>query len=57
VEFPQEAIPTVVARLEGESLYDVVNAFALAAQTFPVAERVRVETALSRFLLDGGDTL
>jgi uncharacterized protein DUF932 len=57
VEFPQEAIPTVVARLEGESLYDVVNAFALAAQTFPVAERVRVETALSRFLRDGGDTL
>jgi hypothetical protein len=44
----------VELRLEGETLYDVVNAFTLAAQQFPVAERIRIETAMSQFLQDGG---
>ena len=43
----------VELRLEGETLYDVVNAFTLAAQQFPITERVRIETAMSHFLRPG----
>jgi len=39
--------------LEGETLFDVVNAFTRLAQAFPVAERVRIETQMSRFLQSG----
>jgi hypothetical protein len=34
-----------------------VNAFTLAAQAFPVAERLRIETGMSQFLRDGGDEI
>jgi hypothetical protein len=45
------------ARLEGESLYDLGNAFTLAAQAFLVAERRRIETGMSQFLRDGDDKI
>jgi hypothetical protein len=57
LELSQEARRSVVARLEGETLYDLVNAFTLAAQAFPVAERLRIETGMSQFLRDGGDEI
>jgi hypothetical protein len=57
LELSQEARQSVLARLEGETLYDLVNAFTLAAQAFPVAERLRVETGMSQFLRNGGDAL
>jgi hypothetical protein len=41
--------------LEGESLFDVVNAFTRLAQGFPVAERVRIESLMSRFLQHGAN--
>jgi hypothetical protein len=57
LDLSHEWVPRVVALLEGETLYDVVNAFTRAAQPFPVAERVRIETAMSQFLHDGGDAI
>jgi hypothetical protein len=50
-----EWVPRIVGLLEGETLYDLVNAFTRAAQLSPVAERVRIETMMSQFLRDGGD--
>lgn len=52
VELPETALPLVRQTLEGESLYDVVNAFTNVAQRYSVAERVRIETTMSRFLRD-----
>jgi hypothetical protein len=52
-ELPEEHLPRLTSVLEGETLYDVINAFTRVAQGFPVAERVRLETAMSRFLRDG----
>lgn len=54
-ELPDEHFPRLAPLLEGETLYDVVNAFTRLAQGFPVAERVRLETAMSRFLRDGAN--
>ena len=54
-ELPEEHLPGLSAVLEGETLYDVVNAFTRVAQGFPVAERVRLETVMSRFLRDGAN--
>lgn len=51
-ELPETAVPLALHVLEGETLYDVINAYTRAAQRFPVAERVRIETAMSRFLQD-----
>ena len=53
LELSPAAVPAVVAQLDGESPYAVVNAFTLPARAFPVAERVRVETTMSRFLRAG----
>jgi hypothetical protein len=52
-ELSEAALPAVKGALEGETLYHVVNAFTRVAQQFPVAERVRIETLMSRFLRDG----
>ena len=57
MELSRDDTHQVVAQREGDTLYDVVNAFTLVAQAFPVAERVRVETAMSRFLRIGGDDI
>jgi hypothetical protein len=54
-ELPESLVPRLAELLEGETLYDVINVFTRAAQSFPVAERVRIETAMSRFLQDGGN--
>lgn len=54
-ELPDEHLPRLISVLEGETLYDVINAFTRVAQGFPVAERVRLETAMSRFLRDGAN--
>jgi hypothetical protein len=47
----------VVASLEGETLYDLVNAFTLVAQQYPVGERIHIEAAMSHFLHDGGEEI
>ncbi len=52
-ELPESALPLLQGALEGETLFDVVNAFTRVAQQFPVAERVRIETHMSQFLRDG----
>jgi len=52
-DLPEGLALQVAPLLEGETLYDVVNGFTRAAQRFPVAERLRIETAMSRFLRDG----
>lgn len=49
-ELPENYVPNVVALLEGETYYAVVNAFTRVAQQLPVAERVRIETVMSQFL-------
>ena len=53
-DLPEAVVPKALSSLEGETLYDLVNAFTRAAQGFPVAERLQVETAMSAFL-KGGD--
>lgn len=53
VELPETLLPRLTGAIEGETLYDVVNAFTRVAQDFPVAERVRIETLMSRFLRPG----
>lgn len=49
-ELPEGLPAKALAALEGETLYDLVNAFTQVAQGYPVGERVRIETAMSRFL-------
>jgi hypothetical protein len=52
LELPETALPAVTDALAGESVYDAINAFTQVAQRYPVAERLRVETLMSRFLDD-----
>jgi len=52
-DLPEGLALQVTPLLEGETLYDVVNGFTRAAQQFPVAERLRIETTMSQFLRDG----
>jgi hypothetical protein len=47
---PETLVPLVQDTLEGETMYDVVNGFTQAAQRFPIAERLEIETAMSRYL-------
>jgi hypothetical protein len=54
-EMPLTLLPETVVALEGDSLYDVVNALTRVAQRLPVAERIQAETAVSRFLRAGGN--
>lgn len=53
VELPESLLPDALATLAGDSLYDVINTLTRVAQRLPVAERVRIETAMSRFLREG----
>lgn len=51
----QANLPEALARkawelAEGETVYDAINAFTLAAQSLKVADRVEAEAAMSRFL-------
>jgi len=49
-DLPERVGPLALQHLAGETLYDVVNAFTRAAQTFPVHERLQIETTMSQFL-------
>lgn len=49
-DLPERVGELAVQHLAGETLYDVVNAFTRAAQAFPVAERLHIETTVSQFL-------
>jgi hypothetical protein len=49
-EVPEAVTNRAMHALEGETLYDVVNALTNGAQALPVGERVRVETLMSQFL-------
>jgi len=49
-ELPEAVGREALSLVEGDSLFDVVNAFTRLAQRFPVAERVRIETHMSQFL-------
>jgi hypothetical protein len=57
LDLSPEWVPRIVALLEGETLYDLINAFTLVAQQLPVADRVRIETGMSQFLRNGGDAI
>jgi hypothetical protein len=52
LELPETALKQVEKVIEGETMYDVVNAFTRTAQGYAVAERVRIETLVSQFLSD-----
>lgn len=49
-ELPDSYVRNVLAALEGETYYALINAFTRVAQELPVAERVRIETTMSQFL-------
>jgi hypothetical protein len=49
-EVPENYVPNVLRLLEGETYYDLVNAFTRVAQQLPVADRVRIETVMGQFL-------
>jgi hypothetical protein len=55
VDLPEALLPVAIATLEGESVYDIANALTSVAQRLPVAERLKVETAVSRFLRHGAN--
>lgn len=50
LELPMPVNKRVMETLEGETYYDLINAYTRVAQSFPVAIRIRVETGMSRFL-------
>jgi hypothetical protein len=52
MELPEGIAEKAIEALEGETIYDVINGFTLCAQDLPVAERLLVETAMSKFLRD-----
>jgi hypothetical protein len=49
-DLPEALVSAAIALLEGETVYDTINAVTLVAQRLPVADRLKVETAISRFL-------
>jgi len=51
-ELPDSALKALPEVIEGESVYDVINAVTRVAQRLPVADRVRAETAMSHFLTE-----
>ena len=53
-DFPETIIPKAQSFLEGETVYDLVNAFTRSAQDYPVADRLKVEAGVSRFLQNDG---
>lgn len=50
LELPVETTELARRHVQGETLYDVINAFTRAAQEFPVAQRISIETNVSRLL-------
>jgi hypothetical protein len=54
-DLPETLVPEALAAIEGETRYDVLNAPTRVAQRLPVAGRIQVETAASRFLRARGN--
>lgn len=52
-DLPEASLAHLTAVLEGETLYDVVNAVTQVAQRYPLAERVRLETHIAGQFLKG----
>jgi hypothetical protein len=54
-DLPEALVPVAIATLEGETVYDTINALTSVAQRLPVANRLKVETAVSRLLCDSAN--